>query len=119
MLYQQPTIRTAHAPDTSHDPRPRLTSGIRTAARRRPGSQDRASWDSAVDRTRRPSLSTVVSGSAAPRPPSDAGTRGSVAEAQHALEGLPYRIEHLEAAGVLKRDSERYRIAYMVLSVDD
>jgi DNA-binding MarR family transcriptional regulator len=43
----------------------------------------------------------------------------SVAEAQHSLEGLPYRIEHLEAAGVLKRDGEHYRIAYMVLSVDD
>jgi DNA-binding MarR family transcriptional regulator len=43
----------------------------------------------------------------------------SVAEAQHALEGLPYRIEHLEAAGILKRDGEHYRIAYMVLSVDD
>jgi hypothetical protein len=43
----------------------------------------------------------------------------AVAEAQHALEGLPYRIEQLEAAGVLKRDGERYRIAYMVLSIDD
>jgi DNA-binding MarR family transcriptional regulator len=43
----------------------------------------------------------------------------AVAEARHALEGLPYRIEHLEAAGVLKRNGERYRIAYMVLSVDD
>jgi hypothetical protein len=43
----------------------------------------------------------------------------SVAEAQHALEGLPYRLENLEAAGVLKRDGEHYRIAYMVLSVDD
>ncbi|HET9446186.1 MAG TPA: hypothetical protein VFO35_08010, partial [Steroidobacteraceae bacterium] len=41
------------------------------------------------------------------------------AEAQHALEGLPYRIEQLETAGVLKRDGERYRIAYMVLSVQD
>jgi hypothetical protein len=43
----------------------------------------------------------------------------SVAEAQRALEGLPYRVEHLEAAGVLKRDGEHYRVAYMVLSIED
>jgi hypothetical protein len=43
----------------------------------------------------------------------------SVADAQRALEGLPYRLENLEAAGALKRDGEHYRIAYMVLSVDD
>lgn len=43
----------------------------------------------------------------------------SIAAAQRALEGLPYRLENLEAAGVLKRDGEHYRIAYMVLSVDD
>jgi DNA-binding MarR family transcriptional regulator len=42
-----------------------------------------------------------------------------VAQAQRALEGLPYRVENLEAAGVLKRDGEHYRVAYMVLSVAD
>src|SRR5687767_12398306 len=43
----------------------------------------------------------------------------SVAEAQRALDGLPYRLENLEAAGVLRRDGAHYRIAYMVLSLDD
>jgi len=43
----------------------------------------------------------------------------SVAEAQRALEGLPYRLENLEAAGVLQRDGEHCRIAYMVLSLAD
>lgn len=43
----------------------------------------------------------------------------SAVEAQRALEGLPFRLEHLEAAGILKRDGENYRIAYMVLSADD
>jgi hypothetical protein len=43
----------------------------------------------------------------------------AVAEAHRALQGLPYRLENLEAAGVLKRDGDHYRIAYMVLSVDD
>jgi hypothetical protein len=43
----------------------------------------------------------------------------SVVEAQRALEGLPYRLEHLEAAGILKRDGDHCRIAYMVLSADD
>lgn len=42
-----------------------------------------------------------------------------VEEAQRALQGLPYRLENLEGAGVLKRVGEQYRIAYMVLSVDD
>ncbi len=43
-----------------------------------------------------------------------------VADARRALEGLPYRLDSLEAAGILKRDDEQhYRIAYMVLSVDD
>ena len=41
------------------------------------------------------------------------------AEARRALEGVPYRLEHLETAGVLKRDGEHYRIAYMVLSLED
>jgi DNA-binding MarR family transcriptional regulator len=45
--------------------------------------------------------------------------RVSVGEAQRALEGLPYRLENLEATGVLKRDGEHYRLAYMVLSVED
>ena len=40
-------------------------------------------------------------------------------EAERALQGLPFRLEHLEAAGILKRDGENYRIAYMVLSADD
>jgi hypothetical protein len=35
------------------------------------------------------------------------------------LQGLPYRLENLEGAGVLRRAGEQYRIAYMVLSVDD
>src|SRR5262245_13285039 len=43
----------------------------------------------------------------------------SAVEAQRALDGLPFRLEHLEAAGILKRDGENYRIAYMVLSADD
>ena len=42
-----------------------------------------------------------------------------VVEAQRALEGLPFRLEHLEAAGILKRDGENCRIAYMVLSAND
>lgn len=42
-----------------------------------------------------------------------------VADAQRALEGLPYQLDSLEAAGILKLDGKHYRIAYMVLSVDD
>jgi hypothetical protein len=42
-----------------------------------------------------------------------------VTNAERALEGLPYRLDRLETAGILKRDGEHYRIAYMVLSVDD
>ena len=40
-------------------------------------------------------------------------------EAQRALEGLPYRLENLEGTGVLRRVGDQYRIAYMVLSLDD
>jgi len=43
----------------------------------------------------------------------------SAVDAQRALEGLPFKLEHLEAAGILKRDGDHYRIAYMVLSADD